>query len=324
MGALKEAKRALNGRTPARGCISAHGRRWVIGLAVLAALGGCGDDGGAAPPPPVKAVPTSAATAGANAGKVGNKLPEKTHIEDRVICPIPDQPSDPRGGACDLKAPSCGDHLYCLQLAQGSYCEPCPERDGIRHAFKERDFVGDPNQNRDPFQSFLLPSLSIGRRNDAVQIDLTKKCPREDQMVATSYSYGDLRLVGIVAQGTQRKALMMGGPLGYIIKRGDCVGKEKAFVKDIGTGYITFLLDPDTTLVSQRAPEEVSVQLNPKQLAVAEPELPTPAPRTSITPVVAPPAVLPSRSPAAGSGSAGSGSAVAPPVEAPPAAQKKP
>ena len=78
-------------------------------------------------------------------------------------------------------------------------------------------------------------------------IDPTKKCPREDQLIATGYSYTDLKLVGIVAQGTQRKVLMMGGPLGYIIKRGDCVGKEKAYVKDVGTGYITFVLDPDTS-----------------------------------------------------------------------------
>ena len=65
-------------------------------------------------------------------------------------------------------------------------------------------------------------------------------------MVASSYGYADLKLVGIIAQGNLRKALMQGGPLGYIIKRGDCVGKEKAYVKDIGTGYITFVLDPDT------------------------------------------------------------------------------
>jgi hypothetical protein len=245
-----------------------------------------------------------------------------------VTCPVPAQPSDAKDGKCDLKAPSCPEHQYCLQLAQGSYCEPCPERDGIRHAFKDRDFAVE--QNRDPFQSFLLPSLSIGKRNDAVAIDPTKKC-REDQMVATSYSYAELKLVGIIAQGTLRKALMMGGPLGYIIKRGDCVGKEKAYVKDIGTGYITFMLDPDATLSSVRAPEEYSVQLNPKQLAVADPELPTPAPRTAITPVVQPPAVLPQRAPSggaapAGSGPAGAGSGSAPAVrlELPPPALKKP
>lgn len=302
-----------------------HGARALIVLAlgfVLGAAltaGGCGDDGGAAPPPN-PATPRPGAPA-AN-GPKPPQLTEKVHIEDRVTCPIPDRPSDPKDGKCDLKAPSCPEHLYCLPLAQGSYCEPCPERDGIRHGFKERDFAVE--QNRDPFQSYLLPSSTIAKQPNSVPIDPTKKCPREDQMVATSYGYADLKLVGIVAQGTLRKALMMGGPLGYIVKRGDCVGKEKAYVKDIGTGYITFLLDPDTTTTSQRTPEEYSVQLNPKQLAIADPELPMAAPRTAITPVLPPPAVLPPRAPLAGSGSAGSGSTVSPPLESPPGAPKKP
>jgi hypothetical protein len=265
--------------------------RWILLAAALipAMAAGCGDDEGQQQQANAPATPRPGAAANPNAPKAP-QLPEKMHVEDRVACPIPDRPSDPKN-KCDLKAPSCGDHLYCLPLAQGSFCEPCPERDAIRHVFKERDFAGE--QNRDPFQSFLLPQLTIGKRTDVIAIDPTRKCPREDQMIATSYSYSDLKLVGIVAQGTQRKVLMMGGPLGYIIKRGDCVGKEKAFVKDIGTGYITFVLDADAS--ATRAPEEYSVQLNPKQLAINDPELPQAAPRTTITPVVAPPPMLPSR-----------------------------
>jgi len=263
----------------------------VAGIAALA-VAGCGDDGGAGQAQ-APARPTAAATPGAVAA-AGSKvqLEVKPHIEERVNCSIPDQPSDPKGGKCDLKAPSCPENLYCLQLAQGSFCEPCPERDGIRHAFRDRDF--DPDHNRDPFESFLT---QLGPRTPGPP-GLTPKCPREDQLVASSYSYSDLKLVGIVAQGTQRKVLMMGGPLGYIIKRGDCVGKEKAVVKDIGLGYITFAVEPD----------EFSVQLNPKQLMVTEPELPSPAPRTTITPVVPPPTALPSRGGAT------------PPAEAPPGA----
>ena len=274
-----------------------NSRRALAGaaLAVLAiAAVGCGDDDAPPPQRPVQPTPTSAATSGAAGGPGGkNLLAEKIHIEERVVCPIPDKPSDP-SAKCDLKAPSCAEHLYCLKLPQGSFCEPCPERDAIRHAFKERDFAAE--QNRDPFQSLILP---IGPLPGAAPA-LTKKCPREEQLVATGYSYTDLKLVGIVAEGAQRKVLMMGGPLGYIIKRGDCVGKEKAVVKDIGLGYVTFQVDPD----------EYSVQLNPRQLMVNEPELPPAAPRTTITPVVPPPAVLPPRGPGGG-GVAGSGAGTA-------------
>lgn len=278
-------------------------RIWMV--AVIAAAVGCGDDDDAPPARSAPAQPTAAATpgaAGAGAGSNKNLLVAKPHVEDQVACPIPDQPSDPRA-TCDLSAPSCGEHLYCLKLARGSFCEPCPERDGIRHAFRERDFDGE--HNRDPFQP-------AGATVPAAPGVLTKECHREDQLVATNYSYSDLKLVGIVAQGTQRKVLMMGGPLGYIIKRGDCVGKEKALVKDIGLGYVTFQVDPD----------EYSVQLNPKQLMVNEPELPQLAPRTTIAPVVPPPIALPPSAVAPGAPAAPAAPprAGAVPAEAPPGA----
>lgn len=274
-------------------------------LAVALALAGCGDDGGA---PAASGVPAGRPPAAGTvaAGPPKNQLAVKPHIEDRVACPRPDQPSDPKGGKCDLKAPSCGEHLYCLQLAQGSFCEPCPERDGIRHAFRERDFDPDPQHNRDPFQP---PSGQSGPPGPPGPP--TQACPRDYQRVATSYSYTDLKLVGIVAQGTQRKVLMTMGKEGFIIKRGDCVGKEKAVVKDIGLGYVTFQGDPN----------DHEVQLNPKQLLVNEPLLPAPARRTTITPAPAPLPVPPARGPGAGSSSAPAAPGVAPaaPPAAPPA-----
>ena len=262
-------------------------------LAVALALAGCGDDGGGPAPSGVPAGRTPTPGGTVAAGPPKTQLAVKQHIEDRVACPRPDQPSDPKGGKCDLKAPSCGEHLYCLQLAQGSFCEPCPERDGIRHAFRERDFDPDPQRNRDPFQQ---PTGSTGPKGPPG--DVTPKCPHPDQMVASSYSYADLKLVGIVAQGTQRKVLMTMGKEGFIIKRGDCVGKEKAVVKDIGLGYVTF----------QGETDDYEVQLNPKQLLVNDPVLLAPR-RPTIAPVpapleAAPPPVPPARGFGAGASSA--------------------
>ena len=261
------------------------GRLGSVAVLLALVVAGCGDDDGPGPQPqPVRA--SGPAAPGAVGGGPGAKgqLTERPHIEDRVNCPIPEQPSDPRDGKCDPKAPSCGEHLYCLQLAQGHYCEPCPERDGIRHAFKERDF--DTEHNRDPFQSQLQP-IGPGPTDPG----LPRQCARGDQLAPGS-SYVELKLVGIVAEGTRRKALMMAGPLGWILKRGDCVGKEKAVVKDIGTGYITFQLDPDGSAANQRAPEEYSVQLNPKQLTMNEPARPGSTPRFPAAPAASPGAVL--------------------------------
>ncbi len=163
------------------------------------------------------------------------------------------------------------------------------EKKGIRHAFKDRDFAVDQN-NRDPFQSYVLNQGIVGPADTSkLPLDVTKRCS-EQNMVATNYSYTDLRLVGIVAQGTQRKVLMMdAGNLGHIIKRGDCVGREKAVVKDIGTGYITFQVVPDETGTAKTA-EERSIQLYPSQMPLSsQPSLDNEAARTSTTDVAPPP-----------------------------------
>lgn len=278
-------------------------------LMMMLALAACGDDGGGANPPPANAQPKPNNAPGAGAGSNKNVLPEKLHVEDRIACALPEKPTDPQNGKCDLKAPSCAEHLYCLDFGgQGAFCEPCPERDGIRHVFRDRDFAGE--QNRDPFEA----GGTIGPRPAGQAVPPTEKCRRDDQMVATSYSYLDLKLVTIVAQGTQRKVLMMGGPLGYIIKRGDCVGKEKAVVSDIGTGYITFQTDSDAN-GNGRPPTEYSVQLNPKQLAANDPsaDLMPQAQRTTIAPVVAPPPVIPPAQPTTRAGT----TVVVPPPAAP-------
>ncbi len=213
-------------------------------------------------------------------------------------CGEDDAPPPPKPGAAGAK-PGAAPKKPPPQIAprvrvEDRVLDP-EEKKGIRHAFKERDFAVDLN-NRDPFQSFVLNQGVVGPANETKPLDVTKKCVREDQMVATNYSYTDLRLVGIVAQGTQRKVLMMdSGNLGHIIKRGDCVGREKAVVKDIGTGYITFQVEPDengSTGVA-RAGEERSVQLYPNQMPVtSQPSVDTEAAKVQ-TPEVAPPTTTP-------------------------------
>lgn len=228
----------------------------LLALSLLAsAAAACGEDD--PPPPPPKAGGPAPAKPGAPGSKVGPQFAPRVRVEDRVLDP--------------------------------------DEKKGIRHQFKDRDFAVEQS-NRDPFQSFVLNQGLVGPTNEKTVLDITKKCTRPEQLVATNYSYTDLRLVGIVAQGTQRKVLMMdAGNLGHIIKRGDCVGREKAVVKDIGTGYITFQVDPDATGTTgvQRQGEERSIQLYPNQMPISsQPTLDNEAAKTQ-TPDVAPPTTTP-------------------------------
>ena len=245
----------------------------------------CGED--EAPPPPPPGAP--GAKPGAKPAAGGKKqvlLQARQHVEEKVTCPPIDKPTGP---SCNKDAPVCDAGKFCLPVGGGYNCEPCPERDSIRHEFKDRDFVAD--QTRDPFQSFII--VQKGLEEPAEKHEDLGPCRRQDQLVATNYSYLDMRLVGIVAQGTQRKVLMMDrGNLGHIIRRGDCVGKEKALVKDIGPGFVTFVIQPDDNDRNpNRAPTEHSVQLNPKGLQVAP--QPTDLTQQPQAPVVPPPTLAP-------------------------------
>jgi hypothetical protein len=177
-----------------------------------------------------------------------------------------------------------------------------PEKANIRHTFRDRDFIADQN-NRDPFQSFVLAQPGLGGgQQDALKRDPTKRCLRSDQFIASNYSYTDLRLVGIIAEKTQRRVLMMdSGNLGHIIRKGDCVGREKALVKDIGAGYVTFQVEPDD-MNQARQVEEHSVQLYPNQMPLTSQPRLTEEPRPGTT-VVAPgqqPAPQPTNQPVVG------------------------
>jgi Tfp pilus assembly protein PilP len=254
-------------------------RLLVLSLVVLAACGG--DDnagnGGQPPPAPAAAKPAKKAKAAVGAGRM--------HVEDSVACPSPEKATGP---ACDPANPTCEDGLYCVAVGTGHNCEPCPERDTIRHVFRERDFVED--QTRDPFRSPF--QVAPGSHEAGPKHQLTQQCQRPDQLVATSWSYQDLHLVGLVARGTPRKVRMRAGNVGKMIKKGDCVGKERAIVKDIGTGFITFVIVSED---GKRPPIERSVPLYPNGLQAVMPTSQPPAPidQGPAAPVIAPPGSRP-------------------------------
>lgn len=257
--------------------------RWQSVLVLALFAGACGDDPPPAPAPKPGGAPAAAKGKSAAGAKGAKQLQPRTHVEQRVTCPAIEKATGPK---CDPATPSCDQGLYCLPVtAGGTFCEPCPERDSIRHEFRDRDFVAD--LVRDPFQSFITPQKGL-------EAETVKKiegpCTRKEQFVASNYSYLELRLVGIVAQGTQRKVLMMDrGNYGHIIRRGDCVGKEKAVVKDIGPGFVTFVVHPDVEdKTPNRIPEERSVQLHPKGLQIAPDALPEATAPAPSAPIVAP------------------------------------
>jgi hypothetical protein len=247
-------------------------RAYLVALAFL--VSACGDDD---PPPPAPKAPGAPGAAKAAPKPKGKQIAPMKRIEERVTCPAP---SDAK--KCDPKVPICAAGQYCIPAGADHYCGACPERDAIRHTFKPRDFQGV--DIRDPFQSFVIVPAGLGTGPEGkVPTEATPKCTRKEQFVASAANYQTLKIIGIVSQGTQRKVLLSDGRVGHIVKKGDCVGKEKAVVKDIGAGYITFAVEA----AGKSDPIEVSMQLYPTQVQLGAPDAIDPG--AASAPMVAPP-----------------------------------
>lgn len=275
-----------------------------LGLAALGAcaLGNaaCGDSEDDAPPPPPPSTPVQPAPG-------------------RAIVP-PSAPGTP--GAPGAKG-ALTTYLHVEDLMDPS------ERSTIRHQFRESDFAQDPNgDNRDPFRSSYMADIGLPSTGNNLPADATEQCTAK-QLVATSYSIRDLKLVGIVSRGLKRYALMQDSAnFGQIVTRGDCLGKEKARVKEIGAGYMTLEVMPEPGIAgAAQVAQERSIPLYPDELPMQQRAAEEDSGATSISPVLPPstqpPVVMP---PGAGGpgGSAGTSGAVAPTGKAPSSAPAQP
>ncbi len=243
---------------------SRHGRapRWLViawfGVALALPTLGCGDDApkqssGAATKPAAKPKPKRKPR-----GKKG-KLKAYTKVEDLV-------------GA--------------------------EEAAKIRHKFVASDFNPDPSgdERRDPFRSYVVSQSIKKSEVGGLTVATTEVCT-EKNMVAPSplakdprarmsYSLRDLQLRGVVLRGTKSYALFRdSGGFGHTVRRGDCLGKEKAKVVKIGAGFVRLEVIPDA-LPNQpaREPQKREIQLHPEELEIDEVvddssgPLPTPEP----------------------------------------------
>ena len=180
-------------------------------------------------------------------------------------------PPPPKPGA---KKPAGGTPKAKGKTAQlDSYPQILPE---FRRTFTEADFRADPNgdENRDPFRSFVIRQGSLGRDNKSMSsLQPTDMCTMKNSR-APGYSLRDLKLIGIVLRGTRGTAQFR-DPRGegWIVKRGDCLGKEKAIVQAIGVGSVTLEVVPEAPPNTEPPPpERRDIPLYPAELAPAETE----------------------------------------------------
>lgn len=217
--------------------------RWTFfGLALCVSMaglvvGGCGDDAPAPASPPRSAAPKTP-----NAGQ-------------------PAGPTEPKKGSGLQFYPKIED-----------FAADEEESKRLRHTFAGEDFEPDVtgDENRDPFRSYVIrqpgvgPQQAEGPGSPNAQADL---CNNKN-LVAPSYSLRDLRLVGIVLRGTKSYALFRdSASYGHIVRKGDCLGQEKARVAAIRTGFVSLEVIPEVAPNQQpKPPQERAIQLYPEEL----------------------------------------------------------
>ena len=145
------------------------------------------------------------------------------------------------------------------------------EKKRLRHRFDNLDFEPDITgiENRDPFRSYVIRQPGEGPQ-DASQQSTTAtsdECDNKDH-VAANYPLRDLRLVGIVLRGTKSYALFRdSAAYGHIVRKGDCLGQEKAKVASIRTGFVNLQVIPESAPNQpDKPPQEKAIQLYPDEL----------------------------------------------------------
>ena len=141
--------------------------------------------------------------------------------------------------------------------------------DEYRRKFTEDDFVPDVtgDENRDPYRSYVI---NMGRPR-STDIETNEVCTEENS-VAANVPTRDLNLIGIVLRGTSSYALFRDRQsYGHIVRRGDCLGREKAQVETIGAGFVRLEYIPEAPPGAPApAAQQRDIQLHPREIQIDE------------------------------------------------------
>lgn len=141
--------------------------------------------------------------------------------------------------------------------------------EGLRHVFADADFVPDSagETNRDPFRSWVLkPKLEAEVSDEPQAVDVCTKAGV--RWGAESYSVRDIDLVGLVKRGRSYAQFTDRSDTdSWIVRKGDCIGQEKAIIEEIGVGYVRLSITPDAPPGSPAPkPQKQDISLHPDEL----------------------------------------------------------
>ena len=135
--------------------------------------------------------------------------------------------------------------------------------DDMRQKFNQRDFEADSSgdERRDPFRSLFF---SANLNDGGASLRKTDACSeRGVRWEANGYSVRDLNLVGVVKTGrSYAQYVDRSEKDSWVVRRGDCLGQEKAVVEEIGIGYVNLTITPEAAPNSPvPATQEITMKL---------------------------------------------------------------
>lgn len=153
----------------------------------------------------------------------------------------------------------------------GNFTYPKVEAE-LRRKLGEIDFVPDAagETNRDPFRSWVLKPAT----NEGVDaIEVVDICTEGNvRWGAQSYSIRDLSLIGLVKRGRSYAQFTDGSERdSWIVRKGDCIGQEKAILEEIGVGYVRLSITPPAPPGAPAPPaQKQEISLHPNELDIPD------------------------------------------------------
>ncbi len=145
--------------------------------------------------------------------------------------------------------------------------------DELRRKLTEIDFVPDASGeiNRDPFRSWVLkPQIETPSESEVEVIDVCTE--GKVRWGAPNYSIRDLELIGLVKRGRSYAQFTDRSERdSWIVRKGDCIGQEKAIIEEVGVGFVRLSITPPAPPGSPTPPaQKQDISLHPDELEVVD------------------------------------------------------
>lgn len=142
----------------------------------------------------------------------------------------------------------------------------------LRRPLSEIDFVPDASgdTNRDPFRSWVLRPLM---ETSTTQVEFVDVCTEgKVRWGAPNYSVRDLVLIGLVKRGRSFAQFTDRSEKdSWIVRKGDCIGQEKAIIEEVGVGFVSLSITPPAPPGAPAPPaQRQSISLHPDEIEIGD------------------------------------------------------